>query len=174
MYSVIPTTSLSALLQPVANLLTESGLTNEFSALLCFTVELDRFQQSTLCLTALILLLQLLSQDVCLDSSVASGFEAVSGLVRKLFNDYLAFCFFSGVCGLVCLLVDYTISLHGDKALLSTGDLILNLREGDLLLSRLISGFDGYQEIILTLCSLGLSLSASNSETLAATRLLQC
>lgn len=174
MYSVIPTSSLSALLQPDANLLTESGLKNEFSALLCFTVELDRFQQSTLCLTALILLLQLLSQDVCLDSSVASGFEAVSGLVRKLFNDYLAFCFFSGVCGLVCLLVDQTISLHGDKALLSTGDLILNLREGDLLLSRLISGFEGYQEIILTLCSLGLSLSASNSETLAATRLLQC
>jgi hypothetical protein len=57
MYSVIPTSSLSALLQPEANLLTEFGLANEFSALLCFAAELDRFQQSTLCLTALILVL---------------------------------------------------------------------------------------------------------------------
>lgn len=174
MYSVIPTSSLSALLQPEANLLTESGLANEFSALLCFAAELDRFQQSTLCLTALILVLQLLSEDVGLGSSVASGFEAVSGLVRKLFNDYLAFCFFSGVSGFVYLFGDFTISLHGDKALLSAGDLTLSLREGDLLLSRLISGFEGCQLIIFTLCSLGLSLSASNSETLAATRLLYC
>jgi len=57
MYSVIPTSSLSALLQPEANLLTESGLANEFSALLCFAADVDRFQQSTLCLTALILVL---------------------------------------------------------------------------------------------------------------------